>query len=128
MAQVQEDKLNLGAKKFAMWIFVFVSFMLFAALSSGFIVYSGGKGKGLNMVLPQAFLYSTLCIIASSVTMFLAAKAAKQLQFGKQRLFLWLTIGLGILFFIGQFYGFSKLIQMRVYFTVNNASQSFIYV
>ena len=129
MAQIQqEEKLNLGAKKFNMWIFIFTSFMFFAALTSGFIVYSGGRGRGLHLILPQAFIYSTTCILLSSVTLFFAQKAAKRLQFGKQRLFLGLTIALGILFFILQFYAWGALIKMGVYFTSNNASQSFIYV
>ncbi|MGZ3755738.1 MAG: cytochrome c oxidase subunit 3 [Mucilaginibacter sp.] len=129
MAQLQkEEKLNLGAKKFNMWIFIFTSFMFFAALTSGFIVYSGGRGRGIHLILPQAFIYSTTCILLSSVTLFFAQNAAKGLQFGKQRLFLGLTIALGILFFILQFYAWGALIKMGVYFTSNNASQSFIYV
>ena len=129
MAQIQqEDKLNLGAKKFNMWIFLFTSFMFFAALTSGFIVYSGGRGRGIHIILPQAFTYSTVCIILSSFTMYLASKSATGLQFAKQRLYLGLTIGLGILFFIIQFYAWSALVSMGVYFVNNNASQSFIYV
>jgi cytochrome c oxidase subunit 3 len=130
MAQIQqEDRLNLGAKKFNMWIFIFTSFMLFAALSSGFIVYSGGKGHGLNVIMPQAFLYSTLVIILSSVTLFIASKAAKALQFEKQRLYLWLTFFLGIAFFALQVYACYVLTyKMGIYFTDANASHSFIYV
>jgi len=128
MAQIQEDRQALGPKKFNMWIFIFTSFMFFAALTSGFIVYSGGKGHGMNLTLPNAFNYSTACIILSSITMFLASMAAKGLQFGKQRLYLGLTLILGILFFIIQVYGWSQLINMGVYFVNNNASQSFIYV
>jgi len=129
MAQLQqEDKLNLAPKKFNMWLFIFTSFMFFAALTSGFIVYSGGAGKGIRIALPHAFMYSTAVIIISSVTLFLASRAAKQLQFEKQRLFLWLTALLGIAFFAIQVYAWSVLVQMGVYFTNPNASQSFIYV
>jgi len=129
MAQIQqEDKLALGPKKFNMWIFIFTSFMFFAALTSGFIVYSGGSGHGINIKLPGIFMYSTACIILSSVTMFMASRAAKALQFGKQRLYLMLTLVLGILFFIIQVIGWGQLINMGVYFINNNASQSFIYV
>jgi cytochrome c oxidase subunit 3 len=129
MAQIQqENKLNLGAKKFNMWIFVFTSFMFFAALTSGFIVYSGGRGRGLHIILPHAFIYSTACILLSSITLFMASKAARRLQFAKQRLYLGLTIGLGILFFVIQVYAWSILINMGVYFVNNNASQSFIYI
>ncbi len=129
MAKIQEDRVNLGAKKFNMWIFIFTSFMFFAALSSGFIVYSGGKGHGLNVIMPRAFMYSTIVIIISSVTLYLASRAAKQLQFAKQRLFLWLTFFLGIAFFVIQVYACYVLAyKMQVYFTNPNASRSFIYV
>ena len=60
MAQIQQenDRLNLAPKKFVLWLFVFASFMIFAALTSGFMVYAGGKGHGLNVQLPDAFMYS----------------------------------------------------------------------
>ena len=128
MAQIQEDKYNLAPKKFNMWIFIFTSFMFFAALTSGFIVYTGGREHAINIILPKAFMYSTTVIIFSSITMFIASRAAKRLEFAKQRLFLWLTLALGVLFFVIQIYGWSILIKMGVYFINPNASQSFIYV
>jgi cytochrome c oxidase subunit 3 len=131
MAKIQqEDRLNLAPKKFNMWIFIFTSFMFFAALTSGFIVYAGGSAAhGMNMKLPDAFMYSTAVIILSSITMFLASQAARRLQFAKQRLFLWLTIFLGIAFFAIQLYAWYYLVtKMGVYFSNPNASQSFIYV
>lgn len=130
MAQPQkEDRLNLGAKKFNMWIFIFTSFMLFAAFSSGFIVYSGGKAHGLNLILPQAFKYSTAVLIISSISLFMASRAARHLQFAKQRLYLWLTFFLGIAFFAIQIYAWYILAyKMNIYFINPNASRSFIYV
>jgi len=125
----QEDRQNLGAKKFNMWIFIFTSFMLFAALSSGFIVYSGGKGHGLDVIMPRAFLYSTLIIIVSSITLFVASKAARQLNFTKQRQFLWITFFLGIGFFAMQIYAWYVLVyRMNIHFVEPNAARSFIYV
>ncbi len=130
MAQIQqEDKLNLNAKKFNMWIFIFTSFMFFAALTSGFIVYIGGRGgKALEMQLPAEFMYSTLVIILSSVTMFLASRAAKKLEFGKQRMFLLLTTILGGIFFIIQVMGWNALIQAQAFLVNTNASISFVYI
>ena len=130
MAQIQqEDKINYGAKKFNMWIFIFTSFMLFAALSSGFIVYSGGKGHGLNVIMPRVFMYSTAVLIISSITLVIASRAAKQLQFAKQRGLLWVTFLLGVTFLVLQLYGLYVLaIKMGVYFVDPNASRSFIYV
>jgi cytochrome c oxidase subunit 3 len=130
MAKIQqEDRYNLAPKKFNMWIFIFTSFMFFAALTSGFIVYVGGSSAhGINIKLPDAFIYSTAVIILSSLTMFLASNAAKSSQFGKQRLYLWLTIILGVAFFGIQLYAWSYLVKNGVYFSNPNASQSFIYV
>ena len=130
MAQIQQqDKINLGAKKFNMWIFIFTSFMFFAALSSAFIVYSGGKGHGIDVFLPYAFRYSTIVLIISSGTLFIASKAAKELQFEKQRLFLWITFSLGITFFIIQVYAWYVLTyKMGIYFVNPNASRTFIYI
>ena len=130
MANIQqEDRLNLAPKKFNMWIFIFTSFMLFAALSSGFIVYSGGKGHGLDVIMPRVFMYSTAVLIISSITLVISSRAAKQLQFAKQRLLLWITLLLGFTFLVLQLYGLYVLsIKMGVYFVDPNASRSFIYV
>jgi cytochrome c oxidase subunit 3 len=131
MARFQQDgnKLDLTPKRFNMWIFIFTSFMFFAALTSGFIVYIGGKGHALKTTMPQAFVYSTAVIVLSSITMFLASRAAKSLQFSKQRLFLWITFALGIGFFALQVYAWYVLtFRMGAWFVNPNASISFIYV
>ncbi|MES2427981.1 MAG: cytochrome c oxidase subunit 3 [Bacteroidota bacterium] len=130
MAQIQqEDKVNLGAKKFVMWIFIFTSFMLFAALTSGFIVYSGGSGHGLNIVLPTSFRYSTIVLVLSSVALFLSASAAKRLDYSKQQLLLWVTMLLGVCFLILQVYGwYTMAYKMRIYLVDPNATRSFVYV
>jgi len=131
MAQLQQDndRLNLSAKRFSMWIFIFVSFMLFAAFSSGFVVYAGGKGHGLNVILPRSFLYSTIVLAGSSITLFLAQRAAKASDRGTQQLMLWITIGLGLTFLALQVYGWYILsYKMQVFLTDPNASRSFVYV
>jgi len=131
MASIQKtpDRLDLEPKKFNMWIFIFTSFMFFAALTSGFIVYSGSKGHGLNVIMPSAFMYSTAVIIISSGTLFLAQRAAKNLQVGVQQLYLWLTFMLGAAFFAIQVYGWNVLTyKMNVYLTDPNASRSFVYI
>ncbi len=60
--------------------------------------------------------------------MYLAFRAAKQLQLSKQKQFLWLTLALGVVFFCLQFYAWSTLVKMGVYLINPNASQSFIYI
>lgn len=120
---------SLKAKRFSLYVFLVVSFMLFAAWSSGFIVYSaGGEDKGLKTLLPHTFIYSTIAIVLSSVCMHIAYGAAKLGQIGKQRLWLGVTILLGGLFFFLQYNAWMELARNGVMFINNNASQSFIYV
>lgn len=130
MAQIQqEDRVNLGAKKFSMWIFIFTSFMFFAALTSGFIVYSGQKGHALDVKMPTTFIFSTIVILLSSVTLYMASTAAKKLEWEKQKFLLWVTFALGIVFLVLQIQAWYILTyKMGVYFVGPNASRTFIYV
>lgn len=124
-----EDRLNLKAKKFLMWLFIIASFMMFAALTSGFIVYTEGNvERGIKVLLPNAFMISSVIIILSSLTAHLAYVSAKGLQFAKQKLYIGITILLGIIFFYSQFQAWQALYNSGAYFVNYNASQSFIYV
>ncbi len=117
------------AKKFNLWLGMIGMFMMFAALSSGFIVYTAsGIDKGIKTILPYAFIYSTVAIVLSSVAMHVAYTAAKAGQLGRQKLMLLITIALGIVFFVSQINAWSTLIDRGIYFQNPNASQSFIYV
>ncbi|WP_293905145.1 cytochrome c oxidase subunit 3 [Sphingobacterium sp. UBA5670] len=129
--QVQTDEklVQRKAQKFNLWLGMLGMFMMFAALSSGFIVYTAsGVDKGIKTLLPNALLYSTIVIVVSSLTMFLAHKAAKNGESSKQRSFLIATFILGVVFFALQVHAWNVLIDRGVYFVNNNASQSFIYV
>lgn len=117
------------AKKFNLWLGIIGMFMMFAALSSGFIVYTAsGVDKGIKTILPQAFIYSTLTIIVSSITLHMAYAAAKIGNIGKQKLLLLTTVVLGVVFFVLQVDAWTVLTLKGVYFINNNASQSFIYI
>ncbi len=112
-----------------MYVFLVVTFMIFAAWSSGFIVYSAGSpDRGLKTLLPTTFIYSTLVIVISSLFMHLAYKASLAANFMKQRLYLIVTIALGCAFLVLQYLAWMHLATSGVVFINNNASQSFIYV
>jgi cytochrome c oxidase subunit 3 len=124
-----EDRLNLKAKKFLMWLFIIASFMMFAALTSGFIVYTEGNAeRGIKVLLPTAFMYSSVIIVLSSLTAHMAYLSAKGLQLAKQKLYIGITILLGIAFFYSQYQAWQALFDSGAYFVNYNASQSFIYV
>lgn len=124
-----QDMQSLKARKFLMWLFVISSFMMFAALTSGFIVYTEGNAeRGIKVLLPKAFIYSSIIILLSSLTMHLAYLAGRKLDFSKQKLYTVLTILLGIAFFFSQYNAWSVLTEAGAFFVNYNASQSFIYV
>jgi len=117
------------AKKFALWLFIIASFMIFAALSSGYIVYTAaGIDKGIKILLPQAFITSTVIIVLSSITVHLAYKATQSKEVAKRKIFLLTSVILGIGFFFSQYHAWQVLIEQGAFFINNNASQSFIYV
>src|SRR5690606_8205230 len=127
--KLEELRKQRKAKKFNLWLGMIGMFMMFAALSSGFIVYTAsGVDKGIKTILPQTFVYSTIVIILSSVTLHMAFKAAKVNNLAKQKLLLLATIVLGIVFFVLQVQAWGILTSQGVYFINNNASQSFIYI
>ncbi len=121
-----ETRLNLGAKKFVIWLFIVASIMLFAALTSGYIVKKGA-GNWLSFRLPPIFFWNTLLVMLSSGTLHWAYLSAKKLQFERQKIGLWITLILGLAFLIGQFYAWVYLIRGGVFFS-GNPSGSFLYV
>jgi cytochrome c oxidase subunit 3 len=126
---IEPDKQNLRARKFLMWLFIVSSFIFFAGLTSGYIVYTAGDpSRGIKTILPKMFTYSTAVIIVSSIAMHMAYLAGKKLQLQKQKAYLFLTALLGVIFFVLQIQGWKQLVHQEVYFVNPNASQSFIYI
>src|SRR5690606_13507682 len=114
---IEEEQRVRKAKKFNLWLGMIGMFMMFAALSSGFIVYTaGGVDKGIKTLLPQTFIYSTVVIVISSLTLHLAYRAARMAELAKQKLFLLCTIILGVLFFILQVHSWRVLTEQGVFF------------
>ena len=126
---IQEPKstLSMHPKKFAMWLFIVSIVMLFAALTSAFIVKQS-DGNWYSFELPGIFALTTLVIAISSVTMHLAYLAAKKDNLSGVKWLLLITILLGFLFLVGQYYSWSELVKNNIYFVSNYASGSFIYI
>jgi len=129
----QEHKLQPSIKilsmhplKFALWLFIVTVVMIFAALTSAYIVRQS-EGNWLIFDLPNIFLINTVVLVVSSVTMHLAYMAAKKDNFKQLKLFMILTALLSVAFFIGQYEAWGALVERDVYF-VGNPSGSFLYV
>lgn len=119
--------LSMHPKKFALWLFIVSIVMLFAALTSAYIVKQS-DGNWLSFELPGVFAVTTIVIALSSVTMHLAYLAAKKDLLERVKWMLLLTVLLGLTFLVGQYYSWSELVENNVYFVSNYASGSFIYV
>ena len=114
-------------KKFALWLFIVSIIMLFAALTSAYIVKQA-DGNWLSFELPGIFAINTIVIAISSLTMHLAYMAAKKDALERIKWMLFLTVVLGFVFLVGQYISWSELVADNVYFVSNYVSGSFIYV
>jgi cytochrome c oxidase subunit 3 len=94
--------------------------MMFAGLTSAFVVSKSRADWLKDFQLPTAFFYSTVAIIGCSVTFYLAKKAIQK-QSKKTTLFL-STLVLGILFVVLQFVGFGQIVDNGYYFTGSGSS------
>ena len=119
--------LSMQPKKFALWLFIVSIIMLFAALTSAYIVKQA-DGNWLSFDLPNAFIASTAVIIVSSITMQLSYMAAKKDELKRTTILLFSTLVLGLIFLVTQYYSWVQLVESNVYFVSNYASGSFIYV
>ncbi|MEQ8424440.1 MAG: cytochrome c oxidase subunit 3 [Cyclobacteriaceae bacterium] len=125
---VEEPKkpLAMHPKKFAMWLFVASVGMLFASLTSAYIVRQA-EGNWLYFNLPATLYWTTGVILLSSVTMQLAYGSAKKDQLERLKSLVTVTMILGLIFLGGQVIAWKELVLNNVYF-VGNPSGSFLYV
>ena len=118
--------MGMNPSKFIVWLFIVSITMLFAALTSAYIVKQSG-GEWLNFDLPGMFWITSLIIIVSSITMQLALRSARTDRFKRLKTYLIVTTILGVIFLIGQYQSWKQLVAMDVYF-VGNPAGSFLYV
>lgn len=123
-----DEVVNSKPKKFILWLFVVSSTIMFGGFTSFYIVFAASKGKGHGLVLPDAFMYSTLILIGSSICLFLAAKALKAGNIGSEKILLWGTMALALVFAYLQVDAWSTLYQTGATLVNNNAAISLIYI
>jgi cytochrome c oxidase subunit 3 len=117
---------KIHPKKFALWIGLTSVVMLFAALTSAYIVRRSA-GNWQDFALPSAFFYSTAAILASSVALHLSFKAFLAQKINIFKIFLISGFVLGILFVILQYQGWLQLNDIGI-FVATNQSASFVYL
>jgi len=112
--------------KFAMWVAIVAIIMMFAGLTSAYIVKRGQPGWE-QVRTPNVFWYSTTVIIISSITIQAALRAFKQRAMSQFRTLFLITLLLGLTFVVLQWEGFSYLWRHGVRFEGAGAGQ-FLYI
>ncbi len=115
--------------KFTLWVAIGSIVMMFAALTSAYIVKKN-QSSWLEFDLPRIFWYSTFTILLSSVTIHLALKAFQAREMGRYRALITVTLVLGVLFIGMQWLGFRDLESRNIALTGprSNSAASFLFV
>ena len=112
--------------KFTLWVAIGSIVMMFAGLTSAFIVKSNQVGWQ-TITMPKVFWVSTAVIIISSITLQMALRSFKQREMNQYRLLIGLTLLLGVGFLVLQWIGFQQLWEQKITFKGSGAGQ-FLYV
>ena len=96
-----EQPISMHPKKFALWLFMVSVVMVFAGLTSAYIVRQA-EGNWLEYDLPSIFWITSVTAVASSMTLHWAYFSAKKDNFLNLKNGMSLKILLGIPFLIGQ--------------------------
>lgn len=128
---IEEHQIRKGKSYKLLLLFGMISIlMIFAGLTSAFVVSTSRPDWMSNFEMPTAFIFSTAVMVSSSITFYLAYKSIKSNDRAKTTVFLWLTLLLGVLFVYFQFKGFQQAVQNGYYFTgsESNVTTSFLYI
>lgn len=122
---VQRERIH--PHKFTLWVGLGSIIMMFAGLTSAYIVKRSQAGW-VMVEIPWVFWLSTVTILVSSVTLYFAVRSFKQRETERYRSLLAVTLVLGVAFLIMQVLGFYQYgsIDIRLTGAGSNASHSFI--
>ena len=121
-----EQQKRIHPHKFTMWVAIGSIVMMFAGLTSAFIVKSN-QTTWIPVAIPKVFWISTAVIIFSSITLQMALRAFKQREMNQYRMLIGVTLLLGVAFLVLQWLGFQDLWAQNITFKGSGAGQ-FLYV
>ncbi|MGH9517579.1 MAG: cytochrome c oxidase subunit 3 [Terriglobales bacterium] len=115
------------------WVVLFAITMMFAAFTSALVVRKGSAIDWQSFRLPPILYFNTLLLVASSVTLEMARRRVATFMGGLRSQvqspgrWLYITLGLGLLFVAGQYMAWSQLRAAGLYLATNPSS-SFFYL
>jgi cytochrome c oxidase subunit 3 len=113
--------------KFTLWVAIGSIIMMFAGLTSAYIVKSNQAGWQ-SIEVPKVFWFSTGTILLSSLAMQMALRSFKQRQMNYYRILIAVTFLLGVTFVILQGIGFQQLWSDGIQFKGASGGGQFLYV
>lgn len=122
-----EQRNKIHPHKFALWVAIGSIIMMFAGLTSAYIVKSGQVGWH-EVQTPTIFWVSTAVLFASSVTVQAALRSFKHRSMTSFRALLLATLVLGLAFVGLQYKGFEWLWQRGVHFEGSSGAGQFLYI
>lgn len=127
MEIVSTQRQKIHPHKFTLWIAIGSIIMMFAGLTSAYVVK--GSLPGWSTVdMPKIFYYSTGVMLLSSVTMQMALKAFKERGMQQYRRLITLTAILGVVFIVMQLVGFMQLSKTGVHLSGASGAGQFLYI
>lgn len=127
VANGTEYEVHARARKQMMWIGIVSMLMLFAGLTSAYVVAQGGA-SWVEVPVPSGFYLSTLFIALSSGGMFMATRAMKSGNKSQATIGLAIASVLGLAFVWSQFATWGELADNGFYFTGGEVASSYLYV
>jgi len=122
-----QQRQRIHPHKFILWVAIASILMMFAGLTSAFIVKSNLVGWK-NIVMPKIFWYSSAAIVLSSLTVQMAVRSFKEREMRQYRTMIGLTFILGIVFVVLQGFGFKGLWEQHIHFNGSAGAGQFLYV
>ncbi|MBS1919728.1 MAG: heme-copper oxidase subunit III [Bacteroidetes bacterium] len=122
-----QQRKKIHPRKFTMWVAIASIIMMFAGLTSAYIVKSN-QAAWQEIELPKIFWGSTIVILVSSLTMQIALRSFKQREMRQYRVFIASTFLLGSVFIIFQCIGFLQLWEQQQVTLKGSGAGQFLYV
>lgn len=120
---------RVNTRKFMLWLGIVSIVMLFAGLTSAYIVRQG-EGRWVNFQLPNLFMVSTAMIVLSSVTLQWALISVKKNNLASMNIALILTAVFGFGFVLFQYLSWKQLVEGGIYLVgaVKDINMNYQYV
>ncbi|HMR91216.1 MAG TPA: cytochrome c oxidase subunit 3 [Chitinophagaceae bacterium] len=124
----EQQRKKIHPHKFTLWVAIASILMMFAGLTSAFIVKSNLVGwRQIDM--PAVFWVSTGAILLSSLTIQMALRSFRQRAMQQYRVLMGVTLVLGVVFVVLQWVGFKQLwYDQQITFKGASGAGQFLYI